>query len=113
VKQALNEIGPFKLTIDHDRGTMTVDHSVNLLELAAAAGPDGLTADGAAANIFGTEKPTRAQREKARRRLDKLVNSGHLRCHEGAKGRGATSRTAWFVAAVTDLKSNHAGWEKS
>jgi len=113
VKQALNEIGPFKLAIDHDRGTMIVDHSVNLLELAAAAGPDGLTADGAAANIFGTEKPTRAQREKARRRLDKLVNSGHLRCHEGAKGRGATSRAAWFVAAVTDLKSNHAGWEKS
>lgn len=104
VKQALNEVGPFRLLVEHDAGRMTIDHQVDLLALAAAAGPNGLTADGAAMNLFDRERPTKAHLAKARRRLDKLVTSGQLTRIDGAPGGGADrAKTAWFIADRTDF----------
>jgi hypothetical protein len=85
-KQPFSEVGPFRLMNDQIRGLFTIDHEVDLLALAAVAGPNGLTPQGAAAAIFEKDKPTRAQVEKARRRLDKLAGSGQLTRVEGMKG---------------------------
>lgn len=85
-KQPFSEVGPFRLMNDQIRGLFTIDHEVDLLALAAAAGPNGLTPQGAAAAIFEKDKPSRAQVEKARRRLDKLAGAGQLTRIEGMKG---------------------------
>ncbi|MGW1363512.1 AAA family ATPase [Streptomyces chartreusis] len=78
LKQPMDEAGPFQLVHDHQAGTTRVRHSADLLEMARFGGVHGLTAAAAAEAIFETKKVTAAQREKARRRLDKLVNSGQL-----------------------------------
>jgi hypothetical protein len=85
-KQPHSEVGPWRLLHDPDRGRFSIDHEVDLLALAAASGATGLTPQNAAAAIFEKEKPTRAQVEKARRRLDKLALSGQLVRIEGMKG---------------------------
>lgn len=85
-KQPHAEVGPWRLINDHDRGRFSIDHNTDLLALAAASGPHGLTPQVAATAIFEKEKPSRAQVEKARRRLDKLVTAGKLTRVEGFKG---------------------------
>lgn len=89
VKQPFAEVGPWRLLHDQILGRFTIDHEIDLLELAAHAGPNGLTPQGAAAAIFEKDKPTRAQVEKARRRLDKLVTAGKLTRIEGMRGGAA------------------------
>ena len=59
------------------RGRSTVWHTTDLCRAAQAA-KGGLTAVDAARLAFETDKPTAAEKEKARRRLDKLANSGLL-----------------------------------
>lgn len=100
VKQPLNEVGPWRLLNNSDAGRMAVDHQVDLLELAKANRTNGLTAQAAAGVLFDREKPTRAEVEKARYRLDKLANQGLLYCADGMRG-GANggSQAAWFPAA--------------
>ncbi|WP_405597593.1 AAA family ATPase [Streptomyces sp. NBC_01410] len=78
LKQPMDEVGPFQLVHDHAAGLTTVLHSADLLELAGLGSVHGLTSAGAAEAIFETKKITPAQKMKARRKLDKLVNSGHL-----------------------------------
>jgi hypothetical protein len=89
LKQPMDEVGPFHLVHDHEAGTTAIQHSADLLELARAAGTHGLTAATAAEAIFETKKPTDAQKEKARRRLRKLVDQGHLIRVEGTPGNPA------------------------
>jgi hypothetical protein len=85
-KQPHAEVGPWRLLHDTGAGRFSIDHEVDLVVLAGASGPTGLTPQGAAAAIFEKDKPTRAQVEKARRRLDKLASQGMLVRVEGMKG---------------------------
>jgi hypothetical protein len=78
LKQPMNEIGPLHLSHDHDSGTTEIVHGTDLFELVRRSGADGLTALDAAKALFETNTPTKAQKEKARRKLDKLVDTGHL-----------------------------------
>lgn len=78
LKQPMDEVGPFQLVHDHPAGVTTVQHSADLLELARLGGVHGVTATVAAEAINETKKVTAAQREKARRRLDKLATAGQL-----------------------------------
>lgn len=78
LKQPMEEVGPLQLLHDHGTGSTTVRHSVDLLEMARITGVHGLTAIAAAEALFETKKASAAEREKARRRLDKLTQSGHL-----------------------------------
>lgn len=104
VKQPANEVGPYRLLHDQDTGTMTVEHGADLLELAAAGGANGITAVNAAIALFDTDRPTRANKEKAKRKLDKLVNRGLLVRIEGARGGPLGSRPAsYFPATAGDL----------
>lgn len=80
LKQPMDEVGPFQLVHDHDSGTTEVRHSADLLDMARRGGTNGVTPRAAAEAIFETPKVTTSQREKARRRLDRLVASGHMVC---------------------------------
>ena len=86
-------VGPFKLIHDQHAGTLDIHHRTDLLALVGANGFNGLGAK-AAAVIFETAKPTSSEIEKARRRLNKLVDEGQLQRVDGTKG-GAP--TAWFL----------------
>ncbi|MGC2997410.1 AAA family ATPase [Streptomyces sp. G35A] len=83
LKQPMNEVGPFRVVHDHPTGISTVQQTTDLIELVRTGGPEGLTAKRAAEALFETNKPTPAQVEKARRRLETLRNAGHLLRHDG------------------------------
>lgn len=96
VKQPAEEVGPWRLLHDQTTGLLSVDHEVDLVALVKAAGVDGLTAKGAAAAITEKPNPSRADIEKARRKLDQAVATELLVRIDGGSGRGAM--TAWFLA---------------
>lgn len=76
VKQPMSPVGPFKLLHDPDAGSTSVWHAADLVGMAKAKG--ALSALDAAAALFETSKPTPANKESARRRLDALTRSGLL-----------------------------------
>lgn len=78
LKQPMDEVGPFQLVHDHTVGTTSVQHAADLLEMARRGGTAGVTPAAAAEALFETKRPTAAQREKARRRLERLTRDGHL-----------------------------------
>ncbi|BCZ24847.1 AAA family ATPase [Mycobacterium senriense] len=103
VKQPAEEVGPYHLLHDQGAGILSIEHGINLVELVKASGPDGLTAKGAAQAITEKPQPSRADIEKGRRKLDKLVATGVLVRIEGSKGGddGGVA-AAYFVAERTD-----------
>lgn len=78
LKQPMNEVGPFQLLHDHPTGLTTVRHSVDLIDMARIKGVHGLTAADAASAMFETKKPTAAEKERIRRRLNQMVDKNLL-----------------------------------
>jgi hypothetical protein len=74
VKKPDTEVGPYTLSVDNKAGTMELFEAVDLVEMARQ--PGGVTVAAAAAALFEEEKPSRAQKEKARRKLEKLREQG-------------------------------------
>jgi replicative DNA helicase len=72
LKQPADEVGPFEIVHDHDHGTTTRVDRKDTWQLLHAAGSSGLKAADAAEAIYGS-KVTKAQTEKVRRRLERLV----------------------------------------
>lgn len=100
VKQPAEEVGPYRLLHDQGAGVLAIEHGVDLVELVKAAGVDGLTAKGAAQAITEKSSPTRAEVEKARRKLDQLGSDGVLCRLDGSRGGGDERQpSAWFLAA--------------
>lgn len=97
LRAPMTQLGPWTLYHDHDAGTITIHHDVDLLDMAAAAGAEGLTAKAVAAAIFQTTKPDRNQVERSRRTLDRKVAAGLLVRLGGGKGKG--KEAAWFLAS--------------
>ncbi|MEV5131666.1 AAA family ATPase [Streptomyces sp. NPDC053705] len=91
LKQPMDEVGPLHLTHDHPAGVTSVTQSADLLEMARVAGAEGLTALAAAAALFEAKTPTRAQKEKARRKLERHVTLGDLSRVEPAYAGGSAS----------------------
>ena len=91
LKTPAEEVGPYRVIHDHTAGTSAVWHSTDLLAMATAAGSAGITAKAAACALFTEEKPSAAQVEKARRRLNTLSKAGDL---DFTEGDVATSRPA-------------------
>lgn len=115
IKKPSDEVGPFRLEHDETAGQMTIWHDVDLLELALASQPDGLTARAAASAIFDVENPGRGDVEKARRRLDAKVDEGVLVRVGGVKG-GAVNGAKGGAPAVWHPATGRApwaGWEPS
>lgn len=77
LKQPADEVGPLKIVHDHDNGRSSVWHAADLLSVVAAIS-GGATAKDVARVLFEAEKPSSAEVEKARRRLEKKVNEGLL-----------------------------------
>jgi replicative DNA helicase len=67
LKPAVGEIGPLLIEHDHERGVSTIHEQPDLLELLRASS-GGVTVSEAAIFLFG-DRPSRAEREKARRKL--------------------------------------------
>ncbi|HRD10509.1 MAG TPA: AAA family ATPase [Mycobacterium sp.] len=102
VKQPAQEVGPFTLLHDHIHGMLSVEFGVDLVEMVRNAGIHGLTAKEAALVITEKQEPTRADIEKARRKLDQKVAGGVLVRVDGTRGgasdgqKGGTP-AAWFL----------------
>jgi hypothetical protein len=73
LKQPMYEVGPFDVSHDQVRGELTVETSdeIDWLEVVKAAGDAGITAKEAAVRMTGKLTPTKAEVDKARRRLNK------------------------------------------
>lgn len=78
LKQPMHEVGPFRVVHDHEAGTSEVELNVDLVALIRRTGVQGLTALEYAVALFEKPNPTRAQKEKARRLLEKKVDGGFL-----------------------------------
>lgn len=76
VKQPAAELGPLTVVHDDVTGCSRVWESADLVELVAARG--SLTAVEAASALYDVDKPSPAEREKARRKLAMLARDGLL-----------------------------------
>jgi replicative DNA helicase len=95
LKQPAEEVGPLKILHDHDAGRSSVWQQVDVLALASAK-PGGISAAEAAQAMFEVEKETPAQRQKARRKLERLANEGLVNVLDA--GSEASSRaTRWGI----------------
>ena len=99
LKQPREEVGPLRVIHDHARGVSTLAVGADLLAILRTR-PNGLSAKAAAVALFGDEKPTSAQTEKARRRLDALVTASQAYRHESTGGQ-ATVWTALTPEVTT------------
>jgi hypothetical protein len=98
VKPPMDVVGPFDLLLDLDTGTLKIDTAaeVDLVRLVGSGGIYGKSASQCAMALFRTDRPDRAQIEKARRKLDKLTTAGRLRRSDSGKGAGHAA--TWFEA---------------
>lgn len=94
-KQPLGEVGPLTILHDAESGRSTIAEQTDLVALAKARGQ--LSAVDAAAALYDTQKPTPADKANARRRLDKLANSGVLMVLD--EGDQATNRPRLWGAS--------------
>lgn len=99
LKQPMNEVGPLKVRHNRETGLAEVFHDpdTDVLALARRCATTGLSAAEAACCIFGVEKASKAQVEKARRRLGELVVAGYLIERGGGRGTGNSAR--WYPVA--------------
>jgi hypothetical protein len=88
LKPPADPIGPFDLAIDQDLGAVEVVEGTDLLAVLRSARA-GMTADDAARALFGTSNPTKAERERARRRLERYCSRGLAHRREETAHRGA------------------------
>jgi replicative DNA helicase len=72
LKQPMAEVGPFDVTFDPIAGYATVASGTDLPSLLRSA-RQGLTARAAATALYSSADPTRAEVERARRALERLV----------------------------------------
>jgi hypothetical protein len=76
LKPPAGEVGPFTVAVDHARGALSLHEPITLYDLARAALGDGLTARSAAAQLHGTDEPTKNQIESTRQKLERGVERG-------------------------------------
>lgn len=75
LKQPADPVGPLKILHDHSAGLSRVIDD-NDPKLILAANHKGMTARDMAAAMFGTDKPSANEIEKARRKLNRLLSGG-------------------------------------
>jgi hypothetical protein len=102
LKQPMNEVGPLKVKHNRETGLAELFHDpdTDVLALSRRCASSGLSAQEAANCMFGEEKATKAQVEKARRRLGELVAANLLVFREAGTGRGNAGR--WFPVAPSN-----------
>lgn len=108
LKQPREPWGPVWITHDHERGRSSVQTRVDLLELLAVTQVQ--TALSAAQRMYETEKPTRANVERARRQLEQLVRRGLATTTPGRPGGEGGSGATRYHPALSDVRTP---WESS
>ncbi len=100
LKQPSEEVGPFRVMIDHERGSVHVhDGGDPLAILSHSLRP--MAARDVARDLFGTAKPTDAEVEKARRRLERLCAEGLAYAdRQGRDDQGRPKPVLYVAAAV-------------
>ena len=96
LKQPAETVGPFRVMHDHAAGVSTVYGSVDPLALVRAK-PDGITAREFAAALVENGAPSRAEVEKARRKLTRLVKAGQLATREIPAFNGANASQVFVL----------------
>ncbi len=106
LKPPAEPVGPLRVIHDHAHGTTSIWHATDPLAILRLAGTAGATVAQIASALFETDKPDRNELEKARRKLDALVATGHAEKDPGAADpRGGPPRTVYraLTHALTDL----------
>lgn len=75
VKQPADRLGPFKVHMNTSTGDVSLHEQGDPLAILRRA-PQGMAAGDLARHLEGVAEPSRAQVERARRQLDRLVASG-------------------------------------
>lgn len=88
-KTPANEVGPWHLHLDPERGEFTVQ-KCDLLVSARNSGAQGLSAEDAAKDLYDTRRPSASEKKKAERQLSTLEAKGLLKRIEGRGG------AVWF-----------------
>ncbi|WP_267881120.1 DnaB-like helicase N-terminal domain-containing protein [Streptomyces niger] len=97
LKMVTGEIGPLPVIHNHQRGTSYVEQTLDPLALLQAS-PEGLTPRELAAHLTEEPKPSRADVEKARRKLDQLAQAGHAEKSQGIAGGASGGQQATYRA---------------
>jgi replicative DNA helicase len=95
LKPPRSEVGPFMVEIDHAAGSMAIVEGTDLLGLLRAA-PNGLSAKDAGRSMEGANERARVQ--KARRKLDDLVERKLAYRQPGEVIRGAVTEPDRYYA---------------
>lgn len=98
LKQPSEPVGPFMVEHDHVAGRSDVRHQTDLIDMARLQGSVGLSAQVAAQSMFMVDKATDAQRRKAIRKLNALVESGHLVAREQVHPRTGLPEKRFFIS---------------
>jgi len=101
LKLSESEVGPLQIEIDHLAGTVGVGQHGDLIGILRQSS-DGLAAFDAAKVLYDTTKPTAAQKERARRALNRLTDAGRARLDPGS-GRGGEP-LRWY--AISPLEES-------
>jgi hypothetical protein len=100
LKQPMEAWGPAEVAHDHAQGTSSVHSRMDLLELLALTKVQ--TALSAARQLYGVDKPSRADVERARRRLEQLVAGGKVGKRAGRSGGPDGGMEAQYVPLATE-----------
>jgi hypothetical protein len=96
LKQPADEVGPFRIVHDHVRGSSSIHEHVDL-ETVLVTSRGGLTVKDAARLIFESDDPKANEIEKARRKLERLVERKLAERRDDADG--LARYFGWFEAA--------------
>jgi replicative DNA helicase len=77
LKPAVGELGPLQVSVNHETGEVIERGSVDLCELASAS--NGVSAREAAVALYDSDHPTKADVERARRKLLALVRDEQVK----------------------------------
>ena len=98
LKPPAEQLEPLTIEIDHQRGVVSALVKTDLLAALRAA-PLGLSAREAAARLYESAAPSRAEIEKARRKLEKLAERCLAVRREEEALRGAVREADRYFAA--------------
>lgn len=91
LKQPAEQLGPWMVLHDHERGRSWIDPQPDVLTLVRNQRQVGMTPTLLAKTLYHTDKPSRSEVERARRRLNQLEREGLLTSIPGERG-GAEAR---------------------
>lgn len=101
LKMPAEEVGPFTVAVNHQRGVLGVADGTGPLAILRAS-PQGVTAEAFSGVLFGTDEPDPNQVRKARRKLQAMVDRGEAHRRNGGTDDRGRRRPDTFYAVVED-----------